>query len=110
MHTNRVHLSEIRALFLQSQGRGDLFPPLIARLNLQLALSIISKERGLCKPKQFCCFFPKYDSRFLTIDTDLSMKHKQDIRLHHEIQSPMTALIRKCGSSFFPLFQFLQKS
>ena len=67
MHTNRAHLSEIRALFLQSQGRGDLFPPLIARLNLQLALSIISKERGLCKPKQFCVSFQNTIVGFLQL-------------------------------------------
>ena len=30
----------------------------VFKYNLQLALSIISKERGLREQKKFCCFFP----------------------------------------------------
>ena len=58
---------------------------LIFKPNLELAISIILKERGLCESKHFCfCFFPNYDNKFLITDTDLSMKYKQDIRLQHE--------------------------
>ena len=58
---------------------------LIFKPNLELAISIILRERGLCESKHFCfCFFPNYDNKFLITDTDLSMKYKQDICLQHE--------------------------
>ena len=57
---------------------------LIFKPNLELAISIILRERGLCESKHFCfCFFPNYDNKFLIIDTDLVMKFKQDLRLQH---------------------------
>ena len=72
---------------------------MIFKSSLELALSIILKERGLYESILFCCF-PHIDKRFLTTETDLSMKFKQDIRLHHEISSPMFTPIRNCGSFF----------
>ena len=54
------------------------------RYALQLALSIILKERWLCESKHFC-FFPNFDNRFLTVDSDLSKKYKEDTHLYHEI-------------------------
>ena len=61
---------------------------MIFKSSLELALSIILKERGLCESILFCCF-PHIDKKF-----------KQDIRLHHEISSPMFTPIRNCGSVF----------
>ena len=56
----------------------------------------------------FCCFFPNYDNRFLSIDIDVSAKYKQDIGFHHEIYSPMAILTRKC-EVFYPSFSILTK-
>ena len=57
---------------------------LIFKPNLELAISIILRERGLSESKHFCfCFFFIFDNKFLIIDTDLSVKYKQDIRLQH---------------------------
>ena len=67
------------------------------------------QERGLCKSKHFCWFFPNYDNRFLTIDIDLNMKYKQNILLHHAIYSLMATFIGKCGSFFCSSFSIFRK-
>ena len=63
-----------------------------------------------CESKRFCCFLPNYNNRFLTIDIDLNMKYKQDIRSHHQTCNLMATLIRNCDSFFALLFKFLQRS
>ena len=35
--------------------------------------------------KRFCCFFPNYDNKFLTIDIDLRINYNQVIHWQHEI-------------------------
>ena len=52
------------------------------------------ENNGNCKA---FCVIRKRNIRVLATDTDLSMKYKQAIRLHQEIQSLMTTPIEKCG-------------